>query len=76
MLLSLTLVAVTCGVLKKILKEEKAELAPPLKREEMVKARGSAKSKDFRIELEGEVHRVRVEDVGFIGEKLGCHAHV
>lgn len=67
--LSLTIIAVTCGVLKKIFKEEKTELAPPSKREEIPKA-GSGKSRDFRIELEGEVHRVRVEDAGIVGEEL------
>jgi len=68
--LSLTIVAVTCGVLKRIFKEEKTELVPPLKRGEMPKAKASAKPRDFIIELEGEVHRMRVEDAGFIGEEL------
>jgi biotin carboxyl carrier protein len=67
--LSLIIVAVTCEVLKKLFKEEKAEL-PPLKSEEIPKAGALPKSRDFRIELEGEVHRVRVEDAGIIGEKL------
>lgn len=68
--LSLTIVGVTCWVLKKLFKEEKAELASALKSEETPKVGVLPKWRDFRIELEEEVHRVRVEGAGIIGEKL------
>ena len=66
--LSLLIVTVTCEVFKKIFKEDKVKFAPALKSEETPQAR--VKSRDFIIELEREVHRMRVEDAGFIGEKL------
>jgi len=81
---ALTLVAVVCGVLKKAFREKKPEPAPPpsmsppvaaeaspLKKEEIAKAEvPTAKSRNFRIIMEGEEHEVRVEDAGILGEKL------
>ena len=80
---ALTVVAVACGILKKVFREEKPELAPPpsmsppaaaeaspLKKEEIPKVEvPTAKSRDFRIIMEGEEHEVRVEDAGILGEK-------
>ncbi|MFQ6080204.1 MAG: OadG family transporter subunit [Candidatus Bathyarchaeia archaeon] len=80
---ALTLVAVACGILKRVFKE-KAELAPPpsasppaaaeappLNREKIPKVElPTVKSRDFKITIEGEEHRVRVEDAGILGEEL------
>jgi len=81
---ALTLVAVVCMVLKKAFREEKPELPPPpsmsppaaseaspLKKEEVAKSEvQTAKSRNFRIIMDGEEHEVRVEDAGILGEKL------
>jgi len=76
------LVAVFCGILKRVFKEE-ARLAPPpsasspsaaeaspSKKEEIPKVEiPTAKSRHFRIVMEGEEHEVRVEDAGIVGEE-------
>jgi len=80
---ALTLVAVVCGVLKKAFREEKPEPAPPpsisppaaaeaspLKKEIPKAEVPTAKSRDFRIIMDGEEHEVRVEDAGILGEEL------
>jgi len=76
------LVAVICGILKWVFKEE-AGLAPPpsaylptaaeaspSKKEEIPKVEiPTAKSRRFKIIMEGEEHEVRVEDAGILGEE-------
>jgi len=75
------LVAVICGILKRVLKEETglappsaslptAAEASPLKKEEIPKVKiPTAKSRRFKIIMEGEEHEVRVEDAGILGEE-------
>jgi len=75
------LVAVICGILKRVLKEETGMAPPsaslptaaeasPLKKEEIPKVEiPTAKSRRFKIIMEGEEHEVRVEDVGILGEE-------
>lgn len=80
---ALTLVAVACGILKRVFKEEgdltpppstsppAAAEAPPLEKEEIPKVEvPTAKSRDFSITMEEEEHKVRVEDAGILGEEL------
>jgi len=76
------LVAVICGILKRVLKEEtglapppsasspSAAEASPSKKEEIPKVEiPTAKSRRFKIIMEGEEHEVRVEDAGILGEE-------
>jgi biotin carboxyl carrier protein len=80
---ALTLVAVACGLLKRVFKK-KAELAPPLSASPPATAEAppsnmektpkaelpTAESRDFKITIGGEEHRVRVEDAGILGEEV------
>jgi len=76
------LVAVICGILKRVFKEEtglapppsasspSAAEASPSKKEEIPKVEiPTAKSRRFKIIMEGEEHEVRVEDAGILGEE-------
>jgi len=81
-LLKIRLAAVFCGILKRVFKEEarlasppsasssSAAEASPSKKEEIPKVEiPTAKSRHFRIVMEGEEHEVRVEDAGIVGEE-------
>lgn len=79
---ALTLIAVACGILKRVFKGE-ADLVPPPSASPPAAAEAppsvkeipkgqvpTAKSRDFRIIIEEEEHKVRVEDAGILGEEL------
>ena len=73
---SLTVVALTCTLLKKFFRVEVAEKPetvkekPSLGEEEKIKP-VKAEARTFRIKLDGEEHEVKVEDLGIIGKDFG-----